>query len=262
MESRWFRLDCLRLNIKIVDIKSTKILFLTTQDWLLLKLSNGQLSKEKTDRWWSRHQKISQKDQNIRKLTSPWSISKTWVMKVLSNSVIHHKRCKLFSIPDLHGLGSSLRIVAKREFALPKTKNSSSLNLIPSKWTLKVDRCFNMEEVLSWAIHLKTKAAFHLILKVACLNSTSSLLSKEKILKAYRDQASLDLLQLLLKVMRWISQWRMVLPALLPNSKLTLTSTKNSINSLVFIFLTMVVHLVISLLEAMTLKSMLRKVRK
>jgi len=119
-----------------------------------------------------------------------------------------------------------------------------------------------MEEVLSWAIHLKTKAAFHLILKVVCLNSTSSLLSKEKILKAYRDQASLDLLQLLLRVMRWISQWRMVLPASLPSSRLTLTSTKSSINNSVFIFLTMVAHQVISLLEAMTLKSMQRKARK
>jgi len=54
-------------------------------------------------------------------------------MKVLSNLVILLKNFKLYSIPDQHGLGSSLRIVVKREHALPKTRNSSSLNLNPSK---------------------------------------------------------------------------------------------------------------------------------
>jgi len=262
MEKRWSLLDYLKLNTRIVDIKSIKTLFHIIQDWLLLKHWNGQLSKEKTDKWWFRHQKIKiTQDQSI-KLMSQWSISKIWVMKALSNLVIHLKSFKLSSIPVQHGLGSSLKIVVKREPALPKIRNSYSLNLIPLKWTKKVDKCFNMEEVLSWAIHQRIKAASHLILKVACLNSISWQLLKVKIWKACRDQALLDLLQLQPRALKWKSQWRTVLPALLLNSNRTVTSTKNSINSSVFIFPMMENHLVISHVEAMTLINSLKKAKK
>jgi len=175
MERQWSQLDYQRLSMQTIDTKSFKSQFPTIQDWLLHKHLNGQLSKEKTVKWWFKHQKI-RKDQSTLKLTSQWSTSRIWVMRVLSNSVIHLRNFKLSSILDLLGLGSSLKIVVRREFAQQRTRNSYSLNLILSKWMKKVARCFSMAEVLSWVIHQKTRVASHLIQKVACLNSISWLL--------------------------------------------------------------------------------------